>query len=161
MVYRRILFTAQFVAAIVLPTWVLVGRGLLDDGIGWEFLVYIVICPFLAIAMLAVAGLITARRDVRLRRAVSWLDAGLLSAWWLAIAAYGLWASTVLAVAIVVLAVVIFWSSAWQLFTETRTRFRGLMAGYEEAANGPGAGHPDPAAPRVIVITPDEDDTRR
>jgi hypothetical protein len=159
MFYRRFLYLGQFVAAVVLPTWVLVSRGLLDDGIGWELLVYVIICPILSISMLIVGGLIAARASARTARAVSWLDAGLLSVWWLSIIAYGFWAWTVLAVLVVLLTVAMFWSSVWQFVTETRARFRGLMAGLEQTAN-PLANHPGasstPETPRVIIIDTDQ-----
>jgi len=159
MMYRRILYLGQFVAAVLLPTWVLISRGLLDDGIGWELVVYLIACPFLSVAMLAVGGLINARASVRSARAVSWLDAGALSAWYLVIIAYGLWASPILAVAVVVGAVGLFWGSAYQLFAETRARLRGLVAGFEQAAQAPGF-PPSPSAssplpPRVIILEPD------
>jgi len=159
MLYRRILYLGQFVAAVLLPTWVLVSRGLLDDGIGWELLVYVIICPFLSIAMLIVGGVIAARGSVRSARAVSWLDAGLLTVWYLAIISYGFWAWTVLAVLIVVLTVALFWSSVWQFFTETRARFRGLVAGFEQTANPTGTvggASSGTESPRVIIIDPDQ-----
>ena len=161
MFYRRILYLGQFVAAIVLPTWVLIGRGLLDNDIGWEFLVFLVAAPFLSIGMLAVAGLTFARRSVRSSRAVSWLDAGLLTAWYLAIIAYGLWASSALAIVILLLAIGAFWLAIWQLIRETRERWRGLVAGFEEAAQAQNPNQQTTQAPRVIVITPDEDDPSR
>jgi hypothetical protein len=156
MSYRRILYLGQFVAAVALPIWVLVSRGLLADGVGWQFLVYLIACPFLSIAMLAVGGLVSARRSVRLQRAVSWPDAALLSLWYLAIIAYGLWASVGLAVAVVVLGVALFWVGIWLLFTETRARFRGLVADFEEASrpsSGPSLGS-EPR--RIIVINPED-----
>jgi hypothetical protein len=159
MLYRRILYLGQFVAAVLLPTWVLVSRGLLDDGIGWELLVYVIICPFLSITMLIVSGVIAARGSVRSARAVSWLDAGLLTAWYLAIVAYGFWAWTILAVLVVLLTVGMFWSSVWQFFTETRARFRGLVAGFEETARGTGnlaGGASTTPSPQVIIIDPDQ-----
>ncbi|WP_213815818.1 MFS transporter [Glaciihabitans sp. dw_435] len=166
MLYRRILYRGQFVAAVLLPTWVLIGRGVIANGVGWEFLVYVVACPFLSIAMLAVGGLISARTSVRRTRTVSRYDAGLLTVWYLAIISYGLWAYTALAVLVVVLSVVGFWLAAWQLFTETRSRFRGLMDGFEQAARlpgQPGYGGPvgggetrDGEAPRVVIINPDD-----
>ncbi|MCU1406182.1 MAG: transporter [Glaciihabitans sp.] len=158
MFYRRILYLGQFAAAVILPTWVLISRGLLDDGIGWELLVYIIACPFLSIAMLAVGGVIAARQSVRAQRSVSWLDAGLLSLWYAVIIAYGLWAWPTLAVAVVILAGALVWSSGWQLFRETRARFRGLVAGFEQAAQAPGAPLRD-GAPRVIVINPESDNS--
>jgi hypothetical protein len=159
MLYRRILYLGQFVAAVLLPTWVLVSRGLLDDGIGWELLVYVIICPFLSITMLIVGGIIAARGSVRTARAVSWLDAGLLTLWYLAIISYGLWAWTALAVLVVLLTVALFWSSVWQFFTETRARFRGLVAGFEQAANPNGTvggAASGTGSSRVIIIDPDQ-----
>jgi hypothetical protein len=164
MLYRRILYLGQFVAAVLLPTWVLVSRGLLDDGIGWELLVYVIICPFLSITMLIVGGIIAARGSVRSARAVSWLDAGLLTVWYLAIISYGLWAWTVLAVVVVLLTVALFWSSVWQFFTETRARFRGLVAGFEETARAGGTvggASSRTESPRVIIIDPDQIDGGR
>jgi len=160
MFYRRILYLGQFVAAIVLPTWVLIGRGLLDNDIGWEFLVFLVAAPFLSIGMLAVAALTFARRSVRSTRTVSWLDAGLLTAWYLAIIAYGLWASTTLAIVVLVLAVGAFWLAIWQFVRETRARWRGLVAGFEEAAQAQNDGAKNGPPPRVIVVTSDEDPPR-
>jgi hypothetical protein len=157
MLYRRILYLGQFAAAVALPTWVLIARGLLDDGVGWKFLVYVVVCPLLFVVMLAVDGLIIARASVRSSRTVSWLDAGLLSAWYLSIIAYGFWAWTLFAVLVVILAIALFWASVWQLFAETRARFRGLMAGFEEAAKPPASSGDPIQGPRVIVITPEDD----
>jgi hypothetical protein len=156
MSYRRILYLGQFAAAIALPAWVLIARGLLDDTIGWELLVYIIACPFLSIAMLAAGGLIAARHSARTARAVSGRDAILLTAWYAAIIAYGLWAWSALAVAIVILAGAVFITAAVTLFTETRARFRGLVAGFEQAAQPPASPTVPGAQPRVIVIAPDD-----
>ncbi|PRY69939.1 hypothetical protein B0I08_10161 [Glaciihabitans tibetensis] len=156
MSYRRLLYLGQFVAAVVLPTWVLVSRGILADGVGWELLVYLFACPALFLSMVVVGALINARVSVRSIRAVSWRDASLLTVWYLAIVAYGLWAFQALAVAVVLLSIAAFWVSAWTLFRETRARFRGIVADFERAAQPPGAAGPTVEPRRIIVINPDE-----
>lgn len=159
--YRRALHRGQFIAAIVLPAWVLISRGIIDDGVGWQLLVYLIACPILFVAMVAVGGIISARPTVREQRAVSALDAALLSAWYVAIVSYGLWASSTLAVAIVVLGIVLFWLSVVSLFRDTRARLQVMMAGFEDAnraASGPSF---DNEPRRIIVINPDEDASKQ
>ena len=72
MLTRRAFFYWQIIGAFLLPSWVLVGRGIIDDGVGWDFVLYLVLCPILCVVMLAVAGLTVARKKVRTARAVSW-----------------------------------------------------------------------------------------
>lgn len=151
------LYLGQFVAAVVLPTWVLISRGILADGIGWEFLVYLFACPLLFITMVAVSGLIAARGSARINKAVSWWDAAGLTLWYLAIIAYGFWAQPAIAVSIVVLAIAMLWLGFWQLFSETRARFRGFVAEFEQVSRPGGATPPQPQEPRVIVIRSDQD----
>jgi len=156
------LFVGQFVAAIVLPTWILISRGLFDDGIGWELLVYLLVCPALSVVMFVIAGIISLRGSVRATRAVSWLDAGLLTGWYLSMISYGLWASGWLATLIVLFAIALFWAAIWQFFTEARSRFRGLVAGFEEAAAPRHPSGSDPQqAPQVIIIDPPSETPRR
>jgi hypothetical protein len=155
--YRRALLRGQFIAAIVLPTWVVVSRGLLDDGVGWELLFYLVACPILFVGMAIIGGIINARPTVREQRAVSSLDAALLTAWYLVILSYGLWASTLLAVGIVLLGVALFWVSLAALLRDTRARLQVMMAGYEQASHQPPRPTFDNEPRRIIVINPDDD----
>jgi hypothetical protein len=163
--YRRALHRGQFLAAIVLPIWVLVSRGLIDDGVGWQLLGYLIACPILFVSMAAVGGVISARPSVRETRAVSALDAALLSAWYLVIFSYGLWASSLLAVAVLLVGLALFWLAVVSLVRDTRARLQVMMAGFEQAAQqGPGTpfGPPFGAAldnepRRIIVINPDDD----
>lgn len=131
---RRAFFVIQFGAAIVLPLWLLIGRGLIVDGPGWEFVLLLFVCPILALGMLAVAGLTTARKSVRSMRAVSWLDVGILSAWYASIVGAGLVAHTAVAVVVVLVSVGSFWAALWQLFSETRNRVRTVMASFDRTA---------------------------
>lgn len=169
MPFRRAFYFAQFGAAIVLPLWLLIGRGLIVDGPGWEFVLLIVVCPILAIFMLGVAGLTWSRQSVRLSRAVSWLDVGILGGWYASIILAGALAHEITAVLVVLFAVAAFWSAAWQLFTETRRRVRSAFDGLEftavsaeeyRATRVRSSASPSPDAPgagQVIRLDPPRD----
>jgi hypothetical protein len=134
MIIRRALYYWQFIAVIVLPLWVLVGRGIFGSSVGWDFVLFLLLCPILAFALVAIAGLTTARKSVRSQRAVSWIDAGVLAGWHAVIIGYGFVDAPVLAALIVVAAVAGFWIALWQLVTETRTRYASLVEGFERDA---------------------------
>lgn len=148
----------MFVAVVVLPAWVLIGRGILGSNVGWDLLLFIFLCPVLGLMLLAVAGLTVARKSVREERAVSWTDAGVMLVWHGAIIAYGFNDAVPLAVLVVAGAVAAFWIAVWQLFTETRRRVKGVIAGFEEAARMPSVPgrRPDGTEPEIIVIEPDD-----
>ena len=145
------------------------GRGIIDDGVGWDFVLYLVLCPILCAVMLAVAGLTVARKQVRTSRAVSWQDVAVIAVWHAAIIAYGFVSSSGLAVVVVLLAAVAFWSAVWQLFAETRTRVQnafsldpidtGTYAAKKPRADAGGALGPD--AGRVIILNPDGSSVER
>lgn len=157
MLLRRALFYWQFTAALLLPSWVLVGRGIIRAGEGWDFVLYLVVCPVLGVAMLAVAGLTVARKGVRSTRSVSWLDAAVLAVWHTSIILYGFVASSALSAVIVVVALAAFWIAVWQLFTETRTRVKNALSLDPIDAGSYDATSYDPASDpgRVIIVNPD------
>jgi hypothetical protein len=157
MYLRRALFYWQFIAAIVLPSWVLIGRGIILDGVGWDLLLYLVLCPILFVVMLAVAGLTAARKSVRDARAVSWTDAAVIGAWHIAIIAYGFATSSVLSIVIVVIALVAFWNAVWQLFAETRQRVQAALSldPIDVGTYRAQTPEPGPASGRVIIVNPD------
>jgi hypothetical protein len=157
MLFRRGFYYWQFIAALLLPVWVLVGRGIVSSGIGWDFVLYLVLCPILCVAMLAVAGLTAARKGVRSTKAVSWLDVAAGGAWHAAIVLYGFFSSAPLATVIVLLAIAAFWVAAWQLFTETRQRVKNALS-LDPIDAGPYSASPRPGTPdpsRVIIVNPD------
>jgi hypothetical protein len=127
---RRAFYYAQFGAIPILPLWLLIGRGLVVEGPGWEFVLLLVVCPILVVAMAIVVGITVARKSVRRTRRLSWLDVGVLGAWYLAIIAAGTIAHTGMAVLVVVLSVAAFWSALWQLYTETRRRVESALAAF-------------------------------
>jgi hypothetical protein len=157
MVLRRALYYWQFFGALVLPLWVLIGRGIVQADQGWDFVFYLVVCPVLSLVMLAVAGLTVARKSVRVARAVSWQDAAIVALWHISIITYGFLAFTGLAAVVVVLSIVAFWSAAWLLFTETRSRVKEALSLGPIEAGTYAANSYDPAvdAGRVIIINPD------
>jgi len=131
MVLRRAFYYVQFWAIPVLPLWLLIGRGLMMDSVGWGFLALLVACPLLSLAMIAVMGITVARRSVRRARMLSWADASILTAWYLSIAIAGLIASPAVAILVVVLTLVAFWAAVWQLFAETKQRVNSAFASVE------------------------------
>ncbi|WP_150306782.1 MFS transporter [Planctomonas psychrotolerans] len=169
MIARRAFFYWQFVAALLLPLWVLVGRGLFGATVGWQFVLLVILAPILAISMLMVAGMISARKDVRSTRAVSWLDVAAVGVWHLCILALGFFVvdvgasgeggtsaftqvagsdseglSTVLAnlfgALTVIVGVAAFWIAVWQFLRETRKRVRTVMETLERDASGAAPG---------------------
>ena len=157
MVLRRALYYWQFIGAVVLPVWVLIGRGIILADVGWDFVLYLVLCPILFVAMLAVSGLTIARKRVRDERAVSWQDAAVIGVWHISIIAYGFVAITGLAAVIVVVGLLAFWSAAWQLYTETRSRVKEAFSLGPIDAGTYAADTYNPAVDtgRVIIINPD------
>lgn len=161
--YRRGVFYAMLGSVVVLPVWLLVSRGIIFTDTGWDFLGYLILAPMLAVALAVVAGLVWARKSVRNTRAVSNLDAALLSAWYLSIALYGAsgdeGVASAIAVVGVLLAVACFWAAGWQLVRETRSRLKNIVTTFEQQAmppNGPPPG-PGRSSGPVIRIEPPSD----
>lgn len=148
MIIRRAFYYWQFIAAVVLPVWLLVGWGI-SGGNGFQFLALVIGCPILAVVMFALAGLAIARRAVRAERAVSWLDVGALTAWHVVIIAagtFGAWTSA-FAILAVLIAVGLFWLTLWELLTDTRRRLARVMDAFQVQAAGGAAAQPVASPP--------------
>lgn len=154
MYVRRALYYWQFAAAFLLPLWVLIARGVFGSNLGWEFVLFIVVCPILAVAMLVVASLTYARKSVRSSRTVGWVDVAVLAVWHLAIIGFGFYDSAVLATIVVLVAVAGFWIALWQLFSETRNRVRGVIAGFEQSTKYDGESPRTAQDGHVIILEP-------
>jgi hypothetical protein len=156
--YRRGVFYAMLGAFIVLPVWLLISRGLIFTDTGWDFVGYLLLAPILGVALGAVAALIWARSSVRAARAVSPLDAGLLTAWYLSIIVYGAAGDETLAAAVAVIGVLLavgaFWAAVWQLIRETRRGIQNMVSTFERQAMGPGYTGPGGSDGPVIRIEP-------
>lgn len=136
MFIRRAFFYGQFPAAVILPAWILVGWGLFA-ATGWQIIGLIVGVMMLTVGMLATAGLIFARKDVRAERAVSWLDVGLLTVLHGLIIAVGFFTpvTALLGTLSVVAVIALIWSGIIQLVVETRRRVRSALKNYEDQAS--------------------------
>ena len=148
MVLRRALYWAQFGMAVALPIWVLVTRGIIADGVGWQFVIYLVLAPvlFVTLAVLLALSVILAR--VRGARVLSWPDVAVLLVMWASIITYGLFALPALAVVVVLSIVACFWVVVWELATATRARVKNFFEG--------GAAPSEPKRiPDVIVVPRD------
>lgn len=135
MLIRRAFFYWQFPAAVILPAWILVGWGVFA-ATGWQILGLIVGVMMLTVGMLATAGLIFARKDVRAETRVSWLDVVLLTVLHALVISVGFFtpATAVLGSLSVVALIALFWSGIVQLVVETRKRVRSALAGFEAQA---------------------------
>ncbi|MDQ1584600.1 MAG: hypothetical protein QOF36_2654 [Microbacteriaceae bacterium] len=154
MILRRAFYWWQFPAAIVLPLWLLVGWGFFGSG-GWSFLGLLVAAPLLLLAMLAIGGIIYARKDVRESKAVSWTDVGLLAAWQASIIAFGFYGPGAGGIAVVgvLIGLAVFWLTLRELLAETRRRVKSTLDAYQQAAQPREVRHPGGGADdRVIVV---------
>jgi len=164
MVVRRVVYRLLFPLAFVLPVWVLIGRGILLDGIGWDFLVYVFVCPILFVALLVIGGLMVWRPGAREERAVTGWDAALLIVLWLTLIATGFIAHPALVALAVVLVLGGFWLALWELLSEGRRRFQAVMDDIDATTKGARASVPQQPQTldigEVIVVT-SEDVTKR
>lgn len=119
---RRFYYFAQFGAIIVLPLWLLIGRGIVFSDSGWDFVGLLIVSPILALAMAIIMGLTYARKSVRQARAMSWPDVALHTAWYASLIVVGFVAHPATAVIAVVLTVGAFWFQLWQLISEIGKR---------------------------------------
>ena len=163
MLLRRSLYFAQFPLAVVLPAWVLVSRGIIADGIGAQLLVYVFVCPVVTIALIVIAGLIVARKGVRVSKAISWHDAAWQGAIWLSLFGYGFFALPLLAVLVALLVIGAFWFEVIELFNETRARVKTALdlGPTTGRASGPGVSAPGRYSGQVIIIEPSDDTQKR
>ncbi|PZQ92019.1 MAG: MFS transporter [Leifsonia xyli] len=157
MLIRRVVYRLLFPLAVLLPVWVLIGRGIVIDGIGWSFVGYLIVCPVLFLMLLAIGGFIVWRPGVRQERAVSRWDAAVLLALWTVLIAAGFVAHPAIVAAAIVLVLGAFWFALWELVTEGRRRFRAAMDDVDATLNGARASVPRQPAPvdigEVIVVT--------
>lgn len=127
--FRRAILVAALPAAVVLPLWIIITQGIIAASGAGQYLALTVACPVLFAVLLATTLLLRARKSVRTQRALSWRDALLVAAGWLALIASGIFPLAVLAVVDVVLVVGMFWFALWELVDESRKRLRSFVDG--------------------------------
>lgn len=163
MLIRRAFYRWQFIAAIVLPVWLLIGYAIFGSS-GWGVIGLMFAAPIAFVSLGVVALVIAARRDVRRAKAVDWADVAVLGVWHLLIIAAGVYGPTGITFAILAMvgAIAAFWYAVWRLLSDGARRVRATMEEYERLASSgraPGAGIPGQArTPRaedggeVIVV---------
>ncbi|MCK8610237.1 hypothetical protein [Agromyces sp. C10] len=163
MLIRRAFYRWQFIAAIVLPVWLLIGYAIFGSS-GWGVIGLMFAAPIAFVSLGIVALVIAARPDVRRAKAVDWADVAVLGVWHLLIIAAGVYGPTGITFAILAMvgAIAAFWYAVWRLLSDGARRVRATMEEYERLASSgraPGAGIPGQArTPRaedggeVIVV---------
>ncbi|RFA22024.1 MFS transporter [Subtercola boreus] len=135
MFVRRAFFYWQVAAVVLLPLWVLIGWSVFGGQV-WQFLLVMLACGVLALAMAAVGVLIWARKGVRATKTLSWLDVMMVALWHVSIIVLGFFtpAASLVAVAAVLLGLGAFWAAIYQLVRETRQRVQGVFDSFQYAA---------------------------
>ncbi len=167
MILRRIFYSWQFIAVLVLPVWLLLGSTLFGDS-GWAVVGTFFAAVGIGFGLLVVSLIIFARAEVRAARAVSWADVGVLTLWHGLIIAAGVAAGDAPELTFLVLFVGLaaFWFTIWELFSAARRRMQAMIDLVDATAQtyaGPldaghlnsertQPGHADSGAPPVIVI---------
>ena len=129
---RRAFFHWLIPAAFVLPVWLLVGWGVFQGGAGPFLWVLFIAVPSVFLGQLVLTLLVRARPTVRAERAVSWWDVAGFAIWHaltIAVGFFGPFFAPLLVGAIVV-ALAMFWSSLWQLWSEARSGTGRIMLRY-------------------------------
>jgi len=132
---RRAFYYWQFIAAAVLPLWLVVGWPIFGAG-GWKILGVFVGAVILGLALLLVAVLNFARKDVRRGRIVSWADVAMLTLWHALIVIVGFYADVApwVSILVIVVGAAACWLSAWELYAAARRRVRTVMSQIDELA---------------------------
>lgn len=131
MLLRRLFYRWQFLAAIALPGWLLVGWGVFG-GSGWVFPLLLVGAALLAASLAIVSGLMRARGSVRRDRALSWWDVAILAAWHAAVIGLGFFGPTTALFTVLGITIGLagFWYSLAALLRETGRAWRAGVTGY-------------------------------
>ncbi|MEI5583085.1 MULTISPECIES: hypothetical protein [unclassified Agromyces] len=145
MLIRRAFYRWQFIAAVVLPVWLLIGYAIFGSS-GWGVIGLMFAAPIAFVTLGVVALLVAARPDVRRDKAVDWADVAVLGTWHLLVVAAGVYGPTGITFAILAMvgAIAAFWYAVWRLLSDGARRVRATMEEYERIAYSrePGAGLP-------------------
>lgn len=182
MLVRRGLYRSLWVAAFVLPLWVLLGRSFFGAPLGYQFVAQIVLVPILFVVQAVAIGFVFLRRANRARAAVSWIDAGLLALTWLGQLGIGFFfvdsatsrsaasafsalagdGATSLSTALSAVSIVVtiaagaalLVGSIWQSVRDAREGFRATLAEMDRVVQGGTAGS-SPASPGCFARDPE------
>ncbi|WEO75909.1 MFS transporter [Cryobacterium sp. SO2] len=179
MILRRVFYYWQFVAVGALPLWLMVAASIFGST-AWQVLGATFGAIAIGFGLLVVSGLFLARREVRLEKAVSWADVGVLTLWHALIVLMGVYSVTApwLSVLVVLVGLGAFWFALWELFDAARKRVREALVYIDETArfgtvpagaspfptmSNPAGQHPgtakaSPVDPSVIIIQEKSDE---
>ena len=197
MAVRRFLFWAFAASIIVLPGWIMFGRALFGAPLGSGLFLFALLAPLFALGIAAVVGITFLRNEVRKPRAVMWRDVAWVGPWLLLILLYGFFVvvesqsgagsafsalagpgvlgassviSVILAYAIPIYGVVVFWKQMRAVARETQTRLKNFADRVQEESGGRPApkqmdaefSRPDaPQAGQRIILDGDDDSVAR
>jgi len=155
---RRALYYVLMPMAVALPIWLLITRGIVADDSGWAFVVYLITSPILFVLLAILGGLVLARKQVRVEKAVSWIDVGFLVASWVSLLLYGIVGAFPLAIISALAIASTFWAVVVELIQETRARVKTYVDDMAFTAQRPRqrvVQPPGDAGP-IIVVVPKE-----
>ena len=164
MLLRRILFWVFIASIIVLPGWIMFGRALFGAPLGSGLLIFALLAPLFALGIAAVVGITLLRNEVRKPRALMWRDVAWVGPWLLMILLFGFFVvvegadgsasavsavagpeavgvssviAVILAYAIPIFGVVVFWKQMRAVARETQTRLKKFADRVQEESGRP------------------------
>ena len=158
MILRRALYYALMPMAVALPLWLLISRGIVADDSGWMFVIYLITSPILFVLLAILTALVLARKQVRVEKAVSWIDVGFLLTVWVSLVLFGIFGITPIAAISALAVVASFWAVIAELVDETRSRVKTYVDDMAFTAQRPAQRRvqaPGDAGP-IIVVVPKE-----
>ncbi|PXA67899.1 hypothetical protein [Cryobacterium arcticum] len=135
MILRKAFYYWQFAAVVVLPIWLMVAASIFKTT-AWQVLGATFGALAIGFGLLVVSLLFIARKEVRLEKAVSWADVGVLTVWHALIVLMGIYSVTApwISVLVVLVGLAAFWFAVWELFDAARKRVREAMVYLDETA---------------------------
>lgn len=196
MAVRRILFWVFIASIIVLPGWIMFGRALFGAPLGSGLFLFALLAPLFALGIAAVVGVTWLRNEVRKPKALMWRDVAWVGPWLLMILLYGFFVvvdsgsvsasgfsalagdetvaassviSVILAYAIPIYGVVVFWKQMRAVARETQTRLKNFADRVQDESGRPAPKQMDarferPDAPQAgqrIILDNDDDSVAR
>jgi len=148
---RRIGFVWQFLAAVVLPFWLFVARGIVGAQIGWDVVAFMFAAPILFVAMLVIACLTALRPSNRAIKAVDWYDLGLIVVWHASIIGFCVTGAGWLGLVGIMIGIAAFWISIWRLVVDTGRRVRAAAQEFADRADAARRGGPIEIGEMIVI----------
>lgn len=163
---RRAFYWVQLAAIIVLPSWIMIARGISPSGLGTQDLLVFLAWPALTVSMIVVLGVTWARKSVRTTKTLSWTDVIALGSWYLIAIVYGVFVARSAELAagltgglLALASLAVFAVAVWQLMVAARRRVETVFASLDHVALPQGEYRATRVAPTdgdVIRIDPSD-----